>query len=363
MTLSPEPPERDDRKRFDMLAQFALVILGIFLVYRLFQPIIPALLWGVFLAIILAHPYERVVSRVGGKRGAVDILFAFALVLIFLVPVLVFAWELVSIMPNAVERSTKLAEEGLPQLPSALSGAKVVGPALESLWERARQDSGGTIREIASHAGVVASWLVARLGSFGTLVLEFALGGVISLYLLHNRFAVRAFLARGLSRVGGSFANRLVLGAFETTRNAFAGVVAAALAQTILAALALVVLGVPGVAILAGLTFVMALVQIGPLLVLVIAVTVALAQGHIITAIVLTAWFLGVVMTVDNVIRPYFTSRRGEIPWLLAFLGTIGGLFSWGLIGVFVGPVLVSMIFAMLIEWANEDSRNTQPDE
>ncbi len=69
----------------------------------------------------------------------------------------------------------------------------------------------------------------------------------------------------------------------------------------------------------------------------------------------LTLWFVTVVMTVDNLIKPYFTSRSTDLPGIIAFLGTVGGFLTWGLIGVFLGPVLTSVLYEMLVAWSTSD--------
>jgi predicted PurR-regulated permease PerM len=122
-------------------------------------------------------------------------------------------------------------------------------------------------------------------------------------------------------------------------------------AQTVLAAAALIVAGVPGVVLLSSMTFLLALVQIGPLAIAVIAGGILLLQGGILAAALTIAWFLVVVMSVDNLIRPYFASQDGDTPAFLTFLGALGGLLAFGLIGVFIGPVLIALLYRLLAAW------------
>lgn len=129
----------------------------------------------------------------------------------------------------------------------------------------------------------------------------------------------------------------------------------AAIAQTLLAGVGLYVAGLPGVILFMGFTFLLALVQIGPVVVLVIAEAILLFEAQYLTALLLALWFVGVVMTVDNLIRPLITSKGTSLPGIIAFLGTIGGFITWGLIGVFLGPVLTSVIFEMLLTWMNSE--------
>jgi predicted PurR-regulated permease PerM len=185
------------------------------------------------------------------------------------------------------------------------------------------------------------------------------MGAIVALFILHNRFAVRAFLDRLLTRIGGKFAGSLFVKSLETTRNSFAGVIYAATAQTILAGIGLYVAGLPAIILFAGFTFLLALIQIGPIVVLLVASAILVWEGSYLTAVLLAVWFFGAVMTVDNLIRPYFSTHGTDLPGIIAFIGTVGGFLTWGLIGVFLGPVLTAVIYEMLLAWMAADTEDT----
>jgi len=102
------------------------------------------------------------------------------------------------------------------------------------------------------------------------------------------------------------------------------------------------------------------LVQIGPVVVLIVAEAILLFEARYLVAVLLALWFVGVVMTVDNLIRPLITSHGTSLPGIIAFLGTVGGFLTWGLIGVFLGPVLTSVIYEMLLTWMNSETTEIQ---
>lgn len=358
----PPGPDHEPPIAFERIAQLALVGFGAYLGYRMFQPVFPAILWGFLLAVVLAHPYERLSGRIGGRRGWADAVFALALTLMLVLPALLFVWELVRWLPPFVERAKALSASGLPPLPAGVIETPFIGPWAAGMWNDIAEDSSAVVRDIAGHAGGVASWLVGKIGSFSSFVLEFLLGAVVAIYVLHRRFEVRAFIARLLDRIGGDYAHQLVLGAFETTRNAFAGIIAAAIAQTALASAALFAANVPALTLMAGLTFLLAIVQIGPVVVLLIADAILILRGDMFAAALVTAWFVGVVMAADNVIRPYFASKGTDLPWGLSFLGAIGGFVAWGLIGAFVAPVLTAVLYEIVMNWVYPARRNTPPE-
>lgn len=339
----------------DAIVPLGFLLLVLVLAYELFSPLFTALIWGSLLTIIFTRPYERLAGRLRGRRLLVDIIFGTILLMVLLLPVAFFAWELVSNLPSMAQRLQRLSEGPMPPFLNRLAELPVIGPSIVNAWNPASSELAEQAPELLTRFDGLANWLLSQIGGLGTFFFEFVLGSVVALFLLHHRFAVAAFVHRLMMRVGGKFAAALVLSAFNTTRATFTGVILAAIAQTMLATIALYIAGVPGLILFAGFTFLLALVQIGPLAVIVVADGILLAQGSWVTAVLLTAWFLIVVTSADNLIRPYFASHNTSVPGILTFLGAIGGFLSWGLIGVFVGPVLSSVLYEMLVTWVKGD--------
>jgi predicted PurR-regulated permease PerM len=360
-------PKRDASQRpqdirgliVDNAVSLSLIAIVVALAYQVFAPMFPAILWGLLLAVICAHPYERLVSRLRGRRLIADAIFAFLLLLVLLIPAIFFAWELIGHFPVAAEWFETMSAGPIPGPPEWLVNLPVLGPSIESAWGVAETDMGSQIPGIASHLLGVATWATGRIGTFGTFLFEFLLGAIVALFILHNRFVVRAFLDRLLTRIGGKFAGSLFVKSLETTRNSFAGVIYASIAQTILAGIGLYFAGLPAIILFAGFTFLLALIQIGPIVVLLVASAILIWEGSYLTAALLALWFFGAVMTVDNLIRPYFSTHGTDLPGIIAFIGTVGGFLTWGLIGVFLGPVLTAVIYEMLLAWMAADAEDT----
>jgi len=348
------------RMLIDHAMSLGLIAVVVGLTYGIFAPLFPAILWGLLLAVICARPYERLVSRLHGRRAVADLVFGLVLLLVLLMPAIFFAWELITNSQMMNDWLEAVATPPLPPPPGWLTGLPVVGSSVETAWGDATTDLGERIPGLIANMGGVATWAAGRLGTFGAFMFEFILGAIVSLFILHNRFAVRAFLNRLLTRIGGQFAGGLLTNALETTRTAFAGVIYAAIAQTFLAGLGLFLAGLPAIILFMGFTFLLALVQVGPVVVLVVAEGILLFQARYLAAVLLAAWFFGAVMTVDNLIRPYVTSKGTNLPGIIAFLGTVGGFLTWGLIGVFLGPVLTSVIYEMLLTWMNAEDASAE---
>jgi predicted PurR-regulated permease PerM len=151
-------------------------------------------------------------------------------------------------------------------------------------------------------------------------------------------------------RLAGEQGDRVVRLAAQAIRSVALGVVATASVQALLTGLGLAVAGVPFATLLAALAFVLCIAQLGPLLVLAPAVAWLYWQGAAVTATVLLIWTL-VVVTLDNVLRPLLMTKGAALPMLLMFAGVMGGLAAFGLIGIFVGPVVLAVSYTLLQAW------------
>jgi predicted PurR-regulated permease PerM len=345
---APQPPEPTAPRDVVRIAVVAFVL---FVTYRLFQPIIASFIWGGLLAIVSAHPYERIVSHLGGRRGLAAAVMGIIFLVALIGPLLFVISEAMSVAPMLADFAEGLSSGEIQRQVESVDDLAPSNSTLAKWLRIAENHLDELIAQIAPHLGGAATWLLARFGDIGRFLFEFLLGCATALFLLFHRFEVRSIMARVLEVIGGSFAVGLMQQTFDTTRGTFLGVLVAAIAQALLAVLALFLAGVPGVLPLGVLAFLLAMVQVGPVIVGAIAAGLLVAQGDTLLAVLMLLWFLVVVASVDNLIRPRFTARSSETPGYLAFLGALSGVISFGLIGVFIGPVLVSLLVRLARSW------------
>jgi predicted PurR-regulated permease PerM len=162
---------------------------------------------------------------------------------------------------------------------------------------------------------------------------------------------LRAFFRR----LGGEGAEALVPLAASSARAVALGVVVTAVLQALLTGVALALTGVPGASLLGGLALVLCLAQIGPLLILAAAVVWLYWTHQPTAAVVLGVVSIGLV-SMDNVIKPILITRGAKLPLLLVFVGVVGGMLSFGLIGIFIGPVVLAVCWALLQSWVSQVS-------
>jgi predicted PurR-regulated permease PerM len=217
----------------------------------------------------------------------------------------------------------------------------------------------------APYAGIFIGWLVSQLGNIGVLLVEFLLTVILAATLYANgELATRRLLRFGwrLAGAGGENAVRL---AGQTVRGVALGIVVTALAQTIVAGLGLVIAGVPFVGVLTAAMLLLSIAQIGVIPVLGCAAAWLYWTGDSGWGTFLLVWTL-VAGTMDNFLRPVLIRKGADLPLLLVFAGVVGGLLAFGLIGIFVGPVVLAVARTLLNAWIDGGIRNektTEPQE
>jgi predicted PurR-regulated permease PerM len=208
---------------------------------------------------------------------------------------------------------------------------------------------------IAPYVAHAAHWLAAAAGSAGGLVIQFLLTVIVAIILYANGEAARAGLIGFGRRLAGARGERVIVLAGQAIRAVAMGVVVTALVQTALAGLGLALAGVPFVGILSAVILLLCVAQLGPLLVLAPAVAWLYWSGRPGWGTALLVWTLAVGV-LDNVLRPLLIRRGAKLPLLLNFAGVIGGLLAFGVIGLFIGPVVLEVAYTLLGEWMAEDA-------
>jgi predicted PurR-regulated permease PerM len=235
-------------------------------------------------------------------------------------------------------------------------GAKVV-----EIWQQfANREFDSLIANLAPYAGRLTQWFVTQIGSFGMVVVQFLFTVLIAAILYARGEQAATLTQRFAKRLAGARGEVTVQLAAQAIHGVALGVVVTALAQAILGGIGLALAGVPFVPILTAVMFILAIAQIGAVPVLVVPVIWLFWSGDTGWATFLLVWTI-VVGALDNVLRPILIRRGVDLPLLLIFAGVIGGLIAFGLIGIFVGPVVLAVTYTLLEAWINEDTAARNP--
>jgi len=343
---SPRPFELP-RALFQVLAIGGL-ILSCFLIVR---PFLVALTWAATIVIATWPLLLALQSVLGGRRGLATAVMTFALLAVLIVPLSLGIDTLVTNSDQIVEWSKSVATMTIPQPPDWVESLPLVGSKLAERWKHAASLSPEEVAGVlAPYGQSFAMWIVGEVGDIGMLVVSFLLTVVVCAILYSNGETAAAGVQRFARRLAGPQGENAAQLAAQAVRGVALGVVVTAVLQTTLVGIGLAVAGVPFASMIVALTFVLCIAQLGPLLVL-IPVTIWLYQtsgpvwggGFFVWALV-----CGLM---DNFVRPVLIRRGADLPLLLIFSGVIGGLVAMGVIGLFVGPVVLAVGYTLLADW------------
>jgi predicted PurR-regulated permease PerM len=321
--------------------------------FWILRPFLLSIVWAVMIVVSTWPLMLKLQSHVRSRALAVTVMSA-TMVLIFVVPLLLAIDTLLDNTDTIKRWVSTLATASIPSAPRWISGVPVVGDKLADAWNNvAAAGQEGIVARLAPYAAAAAQWLLNALGSVGLLTIEFLLTVIIAIIMYTNGEGARSNLIRFGRRLAGDRGERVVILAGQAIRGVALGVVVTALAQTVLAGIGLAVAGIPFAGLLTGVVLLLCIAQVGPILVLVPAVIWLFWSGQTGWGIALLIWTV-IVGAMDNVLRPILIRKGADLPLLLIFAGVLGGLFAFGIIGLFVGPVVLAVTYTLLNEWMAE---------
>lgn len=348
-----QPRAEITRPVLAVLAILALIVAS----FWILRPFVGAFIWATTI-VVATWPVLNAVQRVlWGRRALAVTLLSLVLLGVLFVPFVVSIGAIVVNVDAIVARAQSLAELQVPPLPDWITGLPLVGEKLGTAWDRV---VGTGVKEllpkVTPYAGQATKFLVARIGGVGLALVQFLLTVVIAAILWSNGESAAAMVRRYARRLAGERGESTVRLAGQAIRGVALGVVVTALVQSILGGLGLLIAGVPFVPVLTAAMFLLCIAQIGPFLVLLPAVIWIFSSGSTGWGVFLLVWTL-VVGTIDNFLRPVLIKKGADLPLLLVFAGVIGGLMAFGLIGVFVGPVVLAVTHTLAEAWASAEPR------
>lgn len=341
-----------------------ILILSLLILSSLYilKPFLPALIWAGMI-VVATWPLMLAVQRsVGGRRWLAATLMLAGLLVVIVLPLYGAVSTLAEHAGDILEQAKALPNYALPPPPSWLHDVPLAGERIAREWQRLSDAGpGGLLASVTPYATIAAKWLLSHATAVGVVVIHLLLTVVISGILYMNGEAAARVALRFANRIAAERGAAAVrLGALAIRAVAL-GIVVTAVAQSALAAIGLFVAGVPGAAVLTAVILILCLAQIGPLLPLAGAVIWLFYHGSNVAAIALLVWSL-VVASLDNVLRPALIKRGVDLSLVLILTGVLGGLIAFGIVGLFIGPVILAVTYTLMQAWIDEQP-NTPPLE
>jgi predicted PurR-regulated permease PerM len=322
--------------------------------FWIMRPFLIALVWATMIVVATWPLLVLLQRRLGGRRSLAIVVMTVAMLLVFVLPFWVAISTLADYKGEVGNFTQSLHEVTIPQPPRFVEGIPVVGTKIADAWrDVASEGWSALVARLQPYVLKVVQWLASEAGNVGMLIVQVLLTIIITAVLYANGESAADGVRRFGHRLAGARGVQSIKLAGGAIRGVALGVVVTALVQSILGGVGLAVAGVPFAGVLTVAMLMFCLAQVGPLVVLVPAVVWVYWTGDNVWGTVLLIWS-GVVGTLDNFLRPFLIKRGADLPLLLIFSGVIGGLLSFGLLGIFVGPVVLAVTYRLLESWVNE---------
>jgi predicted PurR-regulated permease PerM len=333
----------------DIAIRIGVLALWLTWCFWITRPFLTAITWGIVIAIAIHPLHKRLSVMLGGRRKVSAFLITLAMLLLLVGPAVLLASVLVDNVHALVEqmREGKLA---IPPPPKSVHEWPLIGQPLTKIWDLAAVNLGEALQQLGPQIKAVGTWLLEAVAGTGIGLLEFVVAVIIAgVLLVHAGGGHR--VAHGIGRrLAGEKGSDLATLAEVTVRGVARGILGVALIQSLLAGLGLVMAGVPLAGLWALACLVLSVVQIGVGPVMIPAVIYVFATGSTLTAVLFLVW-AGVVSISDNVLKPLLMGRGVNVPMAVIFVGAIGGMVMSGIIGLFVGAVILALGYRLFMGW------------
>ncbi|MEA3413850.1 MAG: AI-2E family transporter [Pseudomonadota bacterium] len=316
---------------------------------QIVRPFIDPIMWGIIIA-VAAHPfYVRLENRLGHRRKLASTVFIILAFLIIIVPVVMLSGSMVDTV-EVVSDGLKDGAFRVPPPPAGVADWPFVGEKVNDLWSMASTNLEGALNQIAPQLKSIGNWLFSAAAGAGAGILKFLLAIIIAGVLLvgaqGGTKTARAIATRLAGSRGPEFADL----AGATVRSVAQGVLGVAFIQSILAGIGLLAVGVPGAGIWALLVLLLAIVQLPPILILGPIIFYVFGAMDTLPAVLFMIWSI-LVASSDALLKPLLLGRGVDIPMLVILLGAIGGMIMSGIIGLFVGSVVLALGYKLFMAW------------
>jgi len=338
--------------------RLGLLAVLIYWTFLLIRPFVPILAWSIVL-VVAFHPVFGVLSRLlGGRPRLAAVILTVVNLAIVVGPA---TWLGLNAMDGlkAIAGSLAAGDLVVPSPPEGVKQWPLVGPQLYEFWDQASNNIRAALREVAPYLKPLAGIMLAFAGNAGVGTLKFllsvALAGFLFPYGSQLVAAGRGFLFRIVPEQSEHFLEL----AGATIRAVSQGVIGVAIIQSLLAGVGFKMAGIPSAGLLAFVVMLLAIVQIGAAIVLLPVIVWIWFDKDFTTALLLTV-FLAMVGILDNVLKPLVMGRGLTTPTLVIFVGVIGGTLAHGIVGLFIGPIILSLAWELTVAWIRTDRANAE---
>ncbi|MBE9610504.1 AI-2E family transporter [Chitinilyticum piscinae] len=327
-------------------------ILAIFMMaWQVMRPFIGAIIWAAILVLVTWRPFVLLRGYCRGNGLIAGLLMLLALSCLLLMPLVIGGSQFVEQAGALVVRLRDAFSHGWPELPNWLANLPWVGQPIQRHWQLLGQGDPELMAKVKEYASPVASFLLSLLAALGRGVLELTLSLLIALVFYLEGEHVLRWLRALMVKIAGTRGDELLGIAGSSIRGVVNGFVGTALVQGALAYVGYLIAGVPNAATFGFASCFLSVLPGGPSLLGLPVAAWMYHNGSSGWAIFIAVWMVGLVGSADNVVKPLLIGKNSDLPFVLIMFGVLGGAASMGVLGVFLGPTMLAVFYALTKGW------------
>lgn len=339
--------------RFEPIARLTVLALLLFGAFMVIRPFLAAILFAIVICLSTWPAYDGLRRRWGNRDSLTALVFVLGLLVVIALPIFLTAQSLVVNSGGIIDKLKGYFDdrENLA-LPAFIVNFPLVGASIDSYWQQlvaSNEELGNLAKRMVDPARKA---LAVLGGAVFEGLLQVLIAIFVAFFLYRDGERAGALVREGVARLAGDERGAALLGTAQSAvRGVVHGLIGTALAQAIVAGIGFLIAGVPGAFLLSALTFVLSLVPMGPVLIWGGAAAWLYSQDRTGWAIFMVIYGAAVISSVDNFVKPILMSRAGNLSMLLVVLGVFGGAIAFGVVGLFVGPVLLAVTWSLVNAW------------
>ncbi|EEA03854.1 protein of unknown function UPF0118 [Burkholderia sp. H160] len=360
MQLTPTTQRTPSREMLDVLIRAGLIAILAVFCFRIFAPFLNLMAWSVILAITL-YPLQVLLRPMfGGKDGLIATLIVLVAFAVILVPTYVLGLA----VGDSIEKSIATFKGGglhIPPPAESVSSWPVIGPRVYGFWQQASTDLTGLAQRFAPQLKEAGLALFAMLTGLGAgLVIFFVALIIAGILMAYGEKGYRSAVQIA-SRISGPEEGTQIADLCTATIRAVAqGVVGIAFIQMLLIGIGFIVMGIPGAGLLALAVLLLGIMQLPATLITIPVIIFVILTDGVSTATIIFSVYIFVAGLADNVLKPLLLGRGVAVPMPVVLVGALGGMVTGGVIGLFVGPVVLAVGYQLFWRWVRDQPQPQQ---
>jgi len=346
---APDISKNSTALAIEIAIRLGLIFMILAWCFQILSPFISLVVWGAIIAVALYKPFMKLVEKLGGRKKLAVTLLAVIGIAVILIPVISLSS---SVIDGATKFGTQISEGSvhIPAPPEYVQQWPIIGEKTHKLWTDASQNLRAVLEKYPHQLTVIGKKMLGLAAGIGGGILQFIISFLIASVFLMSADSASSSLRKLANRLTAEQGEELLDMSVATIRSVAIGVIGIAFIQAMLGGLGMMFVGVPAAGLFAIAILVLAIAQLPPILVLGPVAFYVFSAESTTVAMIFLVWSI-IVSFSDAALKPLFLGRGVDVPMLVILLGAIGGMITAGIVGLFIGAIILALGYKLLEVW------------